>query len=182
MTQKSHMPANRQNMPPASMPTAGPFPLHRLIGAIIIRHDISRNRLPHHNIPRQKPIPRKRNPLPEPRHRPIHHIRRQLLPPSRSILRSVGQLIQPHPPLQQPAAIPIRSRQTPPKISRIQLKSDPKLPLVIQANRALGFSLRPRQGRQNNMPAKINCSFPFPKPSLHSLPLSVYSPTKSPTQ
>ena len=82
MTQKNCMPANRQNMASASMPTAGPFPFHGLIGAVVIRHDIPRNRLPHHNILRQKPIPRKRNPLLEPGHRPVHHIRRQLLPPS----------------------------------------------------------------------------------------------------
>ena len=175
MTQKNRMPANRQNMASASMPTAGPFPFHGLIGAVVIRHDIPRNRLPHHNIPWQKPIPRKRNPLPEPGHRPIHHIRRQLLPPSvnppirrtaihppflrqirpklpagitnqtfRLRQNAVGQLIQPSPPRQQSAAVPIRSRQTPPKISRIQLKSDPKLPRVIQANRAPGLSLRPR--------------------------------------
>ena len=64
---------------------------------------------------------------------------------------AIGQLIQPSPPRQQPASVLIRPRQTPLKIPRIQLKSDPKLPRVIQANRPPWVSLHQRQGRQQNV-------------------------------
>ena len=131
MTQKHRMPSNRQNMASASMPTAGPFPLHGLIGAVIIRHDILRNRLPHHHILRQKPIPRKRSSLREPGHLPIHHIRRQLLPPSVN------------PPIRRTAAI------HPPFLRQIR----PKLPAGITNQ---PFRLRPPLDNSYNHPRPCN--------------------------